>query len=373
MDFSYKRDILVSNPKPYLHATQRNATQRNATQRTARRRPGLLVSLTGALSLMMIFGLSSCQKEEIANSQASPAPEVNVTPRVISFINLAERGSGSREGESLTVDSAVWYIEAALNLSYTNIAQKYTDQTEDSIIVTIPVVDGHVLVGEAGDMFLTLGQQINVANVEGTSHVSIVDVVPSVEGNSLRLSTVYLICSGYDRGTPNTNYGPNDHWWWMNIESDPQYCNCQDNTIWGACADRQIRNRVNYAINGGYYQYYTDVETWEVDHWGYDDPSNRVLGLLSHPSPVGPDNPINGDGIRDFPVYIGDPSNSCLGPVDMSFYTQGVWNLMQYVPANYLPNKVAASCKVQGDMSLGGHQVRLHWVTYRYGKLAKAH
>src|SRR5690606_5886119 len=66
----------------------------------------------------------------------------------------------------------------------------------------------------------------------------------------------------------------------------------------------QIQQRINFAINGGYYQYSTNVESWWVDHWGYDDPSTHTIGLMSHPSPIGPDNPVSGDGIRDYPIYL---------------------------------------------------------------------
>src|SRR5690606_36702733 len=93
----------------------------------------------------------------------------------------------------------------------------------------------------------------------------------------------------------------------------------------------QIQQRINFAINGGYYQYSTNVESWWVDHWGYDDPSTHTIGLMSHPSPIGPDNPVSGDGIRDYPIYLNSSNGGCFDPTDMRFYTQGVWDLMQTI------------------------------------------
>lgn len=347
--------------------------QHGTEQSRHRLRPNSYVTVVGSSALLALFVLSGCQKEKIENLSETQVAEVNVTPRVQAFVQKAVRGYSSREDGLVSVDSAEWYIEAALNYSFTNIAQTYENQIVDTLSISIPLMNGEVQEGPVGNAYQTLGEWINASNVEGTSHVAIVDVVARNTGTSLDLQAVYVVGSGYDRGVPNTTYGPNDYWWWMSLGS-PNQCGCNSNPpAYGQCADKQIQSRINFAINGGYYQYWTNVESWWVDHWGYDDPSTQTIGLMSHPSPIGPDNLVSGDGIRDYPVYLNSGSGGCFDPTDMRFYTQGVWDLMQTIRTSYVSTKSAASCTILGDLVLGGGNERFQWVTYRYGKLAKVH
>ncbi|MBP9078660.1 MAG: hypothetical protein KBF80_00265 [Flavobacteriales bacterium] len=287
------------------------------------------------------------------------------------FIAKAVQSSGSREGVAISTDSAEWYIEAALNYSYTNIAQVYNDQLVDTLAISIPMVAGEVQEDQLGDAYETLGYLINAFNVANSSHVAVVDVITSSTGSSLDITAVSVVGSNYDKGAPNTNYGQNDYWNWMGINEN--YCGCGQNSGGqGKCSDKQIQYRINYGINGGYLSYWTNVESWWVDHQGYDDPTTNTVGLMSHPSPIGPDNPMAGDDIRDYPVYFSDNGVGCFNPTDMKFYTQGTYDLMVTTRNSYVPTKSLVGCTVLGDLAMGGGgSDKLHLVTYRYGKLAK--
>lgn len=346
---------------------ERNATQRNATDGTAR--PNALIPVIGMIGAMAVMLTPGCQKEKLADWAENNPTEVNVTPRVVAFIEQTARGAYERDEVMLSPDSAEWYIEAALNYAYTNIAKPFGDQEVDTVSLSIPLVDGEVRGSNAGDAYQALGQVINAANIEGESHVALVDVVARNTGSSLDLDAVYVVRRGSGSGGGlNTTYGPNDHWGWWIDTFDPQYCNCLDNSIRGTCADKKIQSRINIAVNGGYYQYYTDVETWEVDHGATDYPASKIIGLYNYPSPIGPDNPVSGDGIRDYPVYVG--MEACLDPDDMRFYTQGAWDLMEIIKSTYVPTKSFASCTIEGDL-LYGAGTKLHWVKYRFGNIAR--
>lgn len=311
--------------------------------------------------------LSGCQQEGPVAPTGSPTYEVNVTPRVQAFIANSHETSGPKDGGLMTTDSTEWYVEAALNYSFTNLAQAYNDQLVDTVSISIPLVNGEVQEEQAGGAYETLGALINAHNVPNTSHVAVVDVTTVTSGESMEITAVSVIGSGYDKGAPNTNYGPNDYWWWG---LNGNYCGCgPNNDNYGKCADKQIQNRINFGINGGYYMYWTNVESWELDPWGYDDAPNKTVGKLSHSAPIGPNNPVSGDGVHDYLTYAGD-EGGCLAPTDMQFYTQGTYDLAMIVRNTYVPTKDLASCTVIGDLPLGsGNQ--FHWVTYRYGKLAK--
>lgn len=243
----------------------------------------------------------------------------------------------------------------------------------DTFSLSIPLVNGCVGEGAAASAYLTIGEWADGYNVEGSSHLAIIDLVAISTSNVLDLHAVVVVGSGYDRGVPNTSYNPNDYWNWMSM-GIPNQCGCDPSSpTFGNCADMQIQQRINFAINGGYYQYWTDVESWWVNHWGYDDPSENVVGLLDHPSPIGPDNLVFGDDVRDYPVFRNNSGDGCFSPTDMRFYTQGAWDLMQTVRTTYVPTKQVASCTIQGDMALGGSNSWFQWATFRYGKLSKHH
>lgn len=223
---------------------------------------------------------------------------------------------------------------------------------------------------DAADAFVQLGHAVNSGNVDGLTHVSLVDVVARKTETTLDILAVRVLGKGTgSSGSLNTSYGSNDHWKFAQQLYGPS-CSCLSTPIAGQCADKKIQNRINMAINGGIYQYYTNIDTWIVDPYSFDDPANLMVGLLSHPSPVSTDNPIAGDGVRDYPVYKG--YDVCLDPTDMRFYTQGVWDLMHWTRNNYVSTKYEISCTINGDLLMCGScsDPMAHHVVYRFGKLA---
>ncbi len=328
---------------------------------------------------MLILGLSACQKDEAALPTIGvPGFEENVTPRVQAFVALAEHADISRDEIYITADSALWYVEAALNYGYTDISKNYDDEVVDTARFSVPITtDGLVRKSDATNAFNHLGTLVNTANVEGMSHVAIVDVDSNSDADSARYTATYVIGSGYDRGVPNTTFGPNDYWE-VGGSFPSTVCGCGPNqNAIGACSDQQIRSRINFAINGGYYQYWTNVETWSVNPGNSNNAALRQVSTLFFITPIGPDNLIQGDWVRDFLVYWweGQAANGCLSPTDMRFYTQGTWDAMQTIRNIWVSTKQPASCTIVGNnvFNSGFPTQAWHDVQFRYGKLAKVH
>ncbi len=281
----------------------------------------------------------------------------------------AQRPSENREVEFLSKDSAEWYIEAALNYSYTNTGKHYSEQLVDAISISVPIVSGGVQQTDAAQAYAQLGLSVNTANIDGESHVALVDVYTKEIDGALEVNAVRVVGRGSGSGGGlNTNYGSNDYWYHMNL-GNPTSCGCSISSGPGQCANKQIQNRVNYAINGGYYQYYTDIETWTVAPGEMDVPEDFFISAISYPSPISVDNPVFGDGIRDYMTFIGN--TTCLDPTDMRFYTQSAWDLMMQIKSLYVTGKTPASCTIEGDILCGCNGGYVHFVYYRYGKLAK--
>jgi hypothetical protein len=285
----------------------------------------------------------------------------NYSPRVRAFVAGAN-GTGDRDGTgTMLADSAEWYVEAALNFSYTDLGIEYDDAVVDSVYYTLPLDDGMASDEDAFSAYHTLGQQIAAANVNGESHVVIVDVTSENTGDALVLTAAYVVGSGYSKN-PDTNYGTNDYWMWWNGGVYGSECKCSSNPNSSPqCADKRIQSRINtYLINQGQGVYMVSVETWTLDV--SDDSNNNVISFMNYPVSGSP------CGFKTYGTSTGG-CNVCLTPTAMSFYTQGTWDVMGLIKADKCPNKTAQNCTVNGSLF---SDLPYHRIQYRYGIIPKS-
>ena len=127
------------------------------------------------------------------------------------------------------------------------------------------------------------------------------------------------------------------------------------------------------AINNGQYVYMVSIETWLI--WTYNDIPNKIRAYYDFPAPIGPNNPVSGDWIRDYRSYAcqgGTACSTCLSPTDMSFHTQGTWDLMGIIRQQHCPTKIAQGATVQGELASSPQGVfYFHQVQYRYGVIPR--
>jgi hypothetical protein len=281
-------------------------------------------------------------------------------PWIQAFVERA--ATDQRDGTMITADSAEWYVEAALNFSQANLAIDHTDQEVDSVTYTIPLNNGMASEADAATAFNALNAMIAQSNVPDISHVVIVDVTSQNRSNELVLTTAYVVGSGYQKAL-NTSYGPNDYWMWI---STPNSSACLPNTqISSQGADKRIQSRVRAAINNGNYVYMVSIETWTVVASGTSIPSKEISYT---------DFPVTGSpyGYRTYGCS-GIGCDGCLSPSQMSFFTQGTWDVMNLIRQQHCPTKYSSNCTVQGDLTPCMDCSELfHWIQYRYGKFPKS-
>ncbi len=86
----------------------------------------------------------ACKKEKLP--QSSVPQKSAIVEKITDFRNKIDRvrdNSYTRSGnDNVTVDSAIWYLEAITNYTYSDPAYEYSQILEDSAIVSLPVTNG---------------------------------------------------------------------------------------------------------------------------------------------------------------------------------------------------------------------------------------
>ena len=302
---------------------------------------GVIAATAG--SLLMLPG---CNKETLHNADpTSLTSEENVTPRVAAFVDRAVNRGLQKDGTQISADSAEWYVEAALNYSYSELGLEYNDAAYDTLTYSIPLIGGNVNEGDALDAYTALATNVAAFIIDQQQHVVIVDIVSAIGTNTLDLTAIVGTGSGYTKSI-NTTYGQNDYWLWGGTSN----CNCGSNPNSGNCANAHITQRLVASISGTYGTYMTNIETWNVDQYSTDIPNKNIqLDDFVNPNDNNP-----GDYLRDFKVYACVSTygcSTCLSPSDMSFYTQGAYDIMTYIKSNYCNTKTYQFAACYWDFS----------------------
>ena len=317
-----------------------------------------------ATATVSTFIFVACKKEAGPMAPSDPvgmSEQDDYEPRIRDFVALAQNPT-ARDGSMLTADSAEWYIEAALNFSNANTTLAYNESRVDSLTYHLPALVEGVAVSDAAAAFTSLNTQVASGNVADVSHVIIVDVTTQRTTTGVDLTIAYATGSGYDKAL-NTTYGSNDHWAWGGGGSN---CNCSPNPNAGTCADKKIQQRINNELVAlGQNVYMVSVESWTI--MPTTNVPTREVAFTDYPVSGSP------YGYRSFGCS-GAGCNTCLSPSDMSFFTQGTWDVMNLIRQQYCPTKKAQHCVVDGNMSVCDECDDVYWhqARFYYGIVPKA-
>ena len=278
--------------------------------------------------------------------------ESNPTPRIKAFIKQADvqRSGIQKTGGSITSDSAVWYLEAALNYSLTSSWLEFSNAVVDSVTVTCSLntngtVDESVVLGAFNSASDILD---DIPTTE--QHLAVIDAMGSIQSGLLTIVCHYVIGSGYEQSLNTTYTGQDDYMWWQ-MSQPSGGCVCEDNPNASSyCADRIIQKRINQVVNGGVLGFWTNVETWLVSEQG-TDPFNYLIYyddlLLQSPDPAPPGH--SNQETLTFQCDFVDCDN-CLDETDMAFHTQGTYDAMLLIRDAHCPTKTPILCKMGGDL-----------------------
>ena len=313
--------------------------------------------------MAMVAGIFySCTKNEgtknspVMNTQTNPQmskEDIRIMNLIVDFkkkMDFLEANPGIKSGESKSVDSAVWYLEAAANYSYADAGYDSKDYIVDTAIIDVPTTNGEVLLTDIQIAYAQIESILDgqLANIPGEKQLILFDV----EKKESKADKVTLkVSSGIGKDVPPTqNF--DSYYWGMG------YGICDGNPdLSGSSYDAtdMIERAANKTIgwNLPAHLYFTEVETVEEiypnspgvkisngqNSWGYDD--SRLFG--------------NGNGN----IY------ECIPSEAMSFYHDKLFEIADY----YQPSGLSLGrFNLYYDFTPGEFPYCNHAVNISYGE-----
>jgi len=301
---------------------------------------------------------TACQKEALPDPGNSASVQEDLTPRIAHFVAQATHSAGTpRSTNEFNADSAAWYVEGALNYSLAQAWLPYNELVNDSLVVSIPGTDGSVNETDAANAYVSLLGQLRQA-IGADQHLVVVDAEPVVADAGLQLKLNYALGQGAERSALNSTYPSYTSLLWYtqggNSSCDPNHPSANG-------ADKTIQARVAATMPIlTYGQYYASVESWVVAPYG----NYQITDFPNASNTSGHSNQNN-----LIYSWSGGTGSYCLDASDMTFHTQGTYDVMLLVKAARCPTKQLASISVQGDLAPCCGTFDFHAVTYTYGKL----
>lgn len=250
------------------------------------------------LSMCAFITFSSCKKE------TENAPEINsqdqTTQKLIEFKNKLN----SKDGSTLSIESANWHLEGLLNYEKANNDHNLTNISHFYDTLFFNFSSETINIGQLEVVYLNLNKKLN-------NHLQLIpnskfDLIDLNFVSSNNETSIVMISS---IGSESTKYiyqtfGSADYWrWGWNLGK------C-DGTMTGQDGADQLKNRFNTPLNKPYYPgYYTNVEMKTILPSSYPDP-NYTGAFYNYMI-------FWAGGQGSGPGYNNEP---CISPNDLNYY-----------------------------------------------------
>ena len=89
--------------------------------------------------------------------------DVVVYNKIMTFkkkVDYIKKNPEYKSGETVTVDSAVWYLDATVNFTYTFAFESFDDFYTDSVFVEVPVAAGEINMNDLSDAWFEMVDKI---------------------------------------------------------------------------------------------------------------------------------------------------------------------------------------------------------------------
>jgi hypothetical protein len=141
---------------------------------------------------------AACSKKSDLSVPKTTDP---TSQKILNF--KAKIETGNKSYETMSVDSAVWYVEAALNYTYDK-PYRSEIMKYDSFFVTVPVsADGKISFSDAAEIqFDTELKTILTQNAGAETKLQVADIsVKNINGNTanMKLSAIFTQKSAFDK------------------------------------------------------------------------------------------------------------------------------------------------------------------------------
>ena len=227
----------------------------------------LLLPIAGMFIIAAIF--VSCSKQDQTELTSSP-PEISQSKADILIENKIKAFKSKlghlrenpqfKSGETIEVDSAVWYMEAASNQTYGDASTPFGELVIDSFNIDVPAPNGEI---QLNDILATYNEMINGlsdsynAIPDENKHLVVNDV--SLKSVDEGIATFGVIAGFGTEGNSGTNGVFDDEWYYGEELGDCDY-NYAPADAAEKIEDKILARKGTPSPNIEY----TDVETFEI-------------------------------------------------------------------------------------------------------------
>lgn len=192
------------------------------------------IFLTAAMGIALLT--TNCSKDVSNHQQDFSIAEEDPSGLINNFVQQMElynNGVMLKSGQRMLVDSAVWYIDAALNYTYASAGHPFEKLHRDTLYTEMSLVNGYEAayeeVFDAYDTFLTGLSHHFYEEIEGDNKqfmMARVDDMGSLPGNKQKLRIITLTGTGTLMHTGD--FGSEDEYYWnrnatVNCNLEPTY------------------------------------------------------------------------------------------------------------------------------------------------------
>ena len=345
----------------------------------------LTLTVVSVFGMLMFFG---CSKEEAQNKEKQEGifqpseKDLQIKGKILDFsskIDYARENPNLKSGgDDLTLDEAVWNIEALANYNYADASAEFEGYKAETAEIEVPLTDGKVSMVDAAiaydQMIDTLAQHFSQVP-DADKHLVLADVsLKEING----LTATFNVTSGI--GTSGSNpfagFGEDDYWFYANGAGK---CGEYIGQGIGSDAAEQIQNKINMriALPIGH-KYFVDINIVSCSPFTNNLVLDNTINCTCCDL-INPDDPEPWNNINDFLLFYGYDNSSgypnfhtCIPPNEMNFYLNSmehiVYDMCYECFPGELDGKLFASCDLYGDLvPLMDETYIMHIANIRYG------
>ncbi len=324
------------------------------------------------LSAIAVLIAAGCSKENNPVSEKQEKAfqpsekDLQIESKILNFkekIEFAKANPGLKSGgEDLTLEDAVWNIEALTNYMYADASSNYENYMGDEVEITIVVTYGMVTITDAGSAYdevvESLTEQYNQIPGEN-KQLMIADV--SLKESDDQTAT-FVVTSGFGEGgfNPFAPFGETDYWWFGNYQGKcgPYYGQGD-----GSDAAEEIEKKINTRISlPTGHRYFTDINEIEIMGLNNEiifEPNSQEPEICECCDLINPNDPIPNDNYFERLVFFNrsDHQNyhGCLypdSPDEMNFYLDNmedlIYSTLYECFEDQLDGKLFSRCNIEG-------------------------
>jgi hypothetical protein len=350
----------------------------------------LTFTMISAIGLQVFFGCSKEAGENPGNQETVFQPsekDLQIESKILAFkqkVEFARQNPNLKSGDDLTIEDAVWNVEALANYTYADASTGFDDYISETSEIEVPLTNGLVSITDAGTAYNqiidTLTEQYN--QIPGQDkHLVMADVMlKETDGQS----ATFDVTAGFAKGTGSSGFSPfniNDHWkYGLGLYNMGGYC---DGPYEGTQKDKDAAEKIQYKINWRIaiplgHQYFIDIKEVYVDGLEgliFLDPYSPNQTSCECCDLVNPNDLTVNDNMYDhymFRSYSGYPNHhECLSPSEMNFYLNSmeyiIYNIIYQCFPTELDGKIFSSSNIIGNYLINYNTTYFHEAYIYYG------